>query len=122
MFPDNARAALMVKRDDAEEDDIDDAFDIIARIIKAEVCETEYDKNIYTREISKSVAAESVSGTLQLLLHKLSSSLNADSLTSLLIVVLGHHTTPLQIALGVLMQRKKIIQRMYDYNVTCSYD
>ena len=61
MFPDNARAALMVKRDDAEEDDIDDAFDIIARIIKAEVCETEYDKNIYTREISKSVAAESES-------------------------------------------------------------
>ena len=100
---------------------------MIARVIKAEVCETEYEKNMYTRKISKSVAAESVSGTLQLLLHKLSPSLNADSLTSLLIgnmvtSVLRRHATPLQIALGVLMHRKKIIQHMYDYNVTCSYD
>ena len=127
MFRDNARATLIVKRDDAEEDYIDDALDMIARVIKAEVCETEYDKNIYKREISKSIADESISGTLQLLLHKLSPTLNADSLTSLLICnivtsVLGHHTNPLQIALGVLMQRKKIIQHMYEYNMTCSYD
>ena len=78
------------------------------------------------RGISKSVAAESVSGTLQLLLRKLSPSLNADYLISLLIgnmvtSVLGHHATPLQIALGVLMYRKKI-QHMYDFNVTFSYD
>ena len=82
---------------------------------------------MYTREISKSVAAESVSGTLLLLLHKISPSLNTDSLTSLLIgnmvtSVLGHLPTPLQIALGALMHRKKIIQHMYGYNVTCSYD
>ena len=91
-----------MKRDDAEEDDIDDALDIIARLIQAEVCETEYDKDIYKQEISKSVAAESVSGTLQLLLHKFSPSLNTDSLTSLLIgnmvtSVLGHPATRLQI-------------------------
>ena len=54
-------------------------------------------------------------------------SLNADSWTSLLIgnmvtSVLGHHITHLQIVLGVLMHRKKIIRHMYDYNVTCSYD
>ena len=89
---------LNVKTDDAEEDDIDNALDMIARAIKAEVCETEYDKDIYKREISKFVAAESVSGTPQLLLHKFSPSLNANSLTSLLIgnmvtSVLDHHTT-----------------------------
>ena len=104
---------------DRQQQDIDDALDMIARVIKAEVCETEYDKNMYQREISKYVAAESVSGTLQLLLHKLSPSLNADSLTSLLICnmvtsVLGHHTIPLRIALGVLMHQKEIIQHMYD--------
>ena len=33
MFRDNARAALMVKRDDAEVDDINDALDMIARVI-----------------------------------------------------------------------------------------
>ena len=36
--------------------------------------------------------------------------------------VLGLQATALQIALGVLMHRKKIIQPMHDYNVTCSYD
>ena len=76
-FRDNARTTMKVKRDDA--------LDMIARVIKAEVCEPEYGKDMYKREISKSIAAESVSETLQLLLHKLSPSLNADSLTSLLI-------------------------------------
>ena len=85
-FRDNARATLKVKRDDAEEDDIDDALDMIARVIKA--------------EISMYVATESVSRTLQLLLHKLFHSFNADSLTSLLIgnmvtSVLDHHATSL---------------------------
>ena len=107
-FHDNARATLMVKRDYAEENDLDDALDMIAREIKAEVCETEYENNMYKREISESAAAESISRTLQLLLHKLSPALNAYSLTSLLkgnIVtsVLDHHTNPLKIALGVLM-------------------
>ena len=36
--------------------------------------------------------------------------------------VLGHHTTPIKIALAVLQHRKKIIQHMYDYKVTCCYD
>ena len=36
--------------------------------------------------------------------------------------VMAHHATPLQTALGVLMHRKNIIQHMYDYDVTCSYD
>ena len=69
-FRDNARATLKVKRDDAEEDDIDDALDMIAKVIKDEVCETEYNKDMYKREISKYVAADSASGTLHLLLHK----------------------------------------------------
>ena len=74
-----------------------------------------------------SIAAESVSGTIQLLLQKLSPSLGAESLTSLLIgntvtSVLPNYATPLQIALGVLINRKKIIKHMFDYKVTCSYD
>ena len=74
-----------------------------------------------------SIAVESVSGTIQLLLQKLSPSLVAESLTSLLIgnivtSMLRNHATPLQIALGVLINRKKIIKHMFDYKVTCSYD
>ena len=54
-------------------------------------------------------------------------SLNVHSLTSqlignMVINVLVHHATPLQIGLGVLMHRKKIIQHMYNNNVTCTYD
>ena len=44
MFRDNARAVFMVKRDDAEKDDINYALDMIARVIKAEFCETEYEE------------------------------------------------------------------------------
>ena len=89
--------------------------------IKAQVVAIEYDKNTYTRNISMSIAAESVSGTIQLLLQKLSPSLGTESLTSLLIGnivirVLRNHATPLQIALRVLINRTKIIKHMFDYN------
>ena len=39
-------------------------------------------KTSIKQDISKSVASESITGPLQLLLHKLSPALNADSLTS----------------------------------------
>jgi len=127
MFHGNARATLKVTKDDDEEDTIDAALNVIVKAIKAEVVATEYERNTYTRNISMSIAAESVSGTTQLLLQKLSPSLGAESLTSLLIgnivtSVLRNHATPLQIALGVLINRKKIIKHMFDYKMTCSYD
>ena len=127
MFHDNAKATLKVTTDDDEEDNIDAALNVIVKATKTEVVAIEYEKNTYTRNISMSIAAESVSGTIQLLLQKLSPSLGAESLTSLLIgnivtSVLRNHATPLQIALGVLINRKKIIKHMFDYKVTCSYN
>jgi len=129
MFHDNAKATLKVTKDDDEEDNIDAALNVIVKAIKAEVVAIEYERNTYTRNISMSIAAESVSGTTQLLVQKLSPSLGAESLTSLLIgnivtSVLRNHATPLQIALGVhvLINRKKIIKHMFDYKMTCSYD
>ena len=123
MFHDNARATLKVTKDDDEEDNIDAALNVIVKAIKAEVVAIEYEKNTYTRNISMSIVAGYVSGTIQLLLQKLSPSLGAESLTSLLtgnIVtsVLRNHATPLQIALGVLINRKKIIKHLFDYKVT----
>ena len=124
MFHDNARATLKVTKDEDEEDNIDAALNVIVKAIKAEVVAIEYKKNTYTRNISMSIA---VSGTIQLLLQKLSPSLGAESLTSLLIgniltSVLRNHATPLQLALGVLSNRKKMIKHMFDCKVTCSYD
>ena len=58
---------------------------LIAKVIKAEVCQTDIKgKTIYARKITMSISVKSVSGTLQLLLHKVFTSLNPDSLTSLL--------------------------------------
>ena len=127
MFQDNARATLKVMRDEEEEDDIDTSLYIIVKKIKAEIRDIEHEKDRYQRRISKSIASESVSETLQMLLQKLSPSLDADSLTSILIgnmvtSVLRSRATPLQIALGVLIHKKKVIQHLYDYKVTCSYD
>ena len=127
MFHDNARATLKVTNDDDEEDNIDAALNVIVKAIKAEGVAIEYENNTYTRNISMSIAAESVSVTIQLLLQNLSWSLEAESLTSLLVgnivtSVLRIHATPLQIALEVLINRKQIIKHMFDYQVTCSYD
>ena len=36
--------------------------------------------------------------------------------------VIHNFSTPLQIALGILVHSKKIIQHLFDYKVTCSYD
>ena len=72
MFHDNTRATLKVTKDDDEEDNINAALNVIVKAIKPEVVAIEYEKNTYTRNISMSIAAESVSGTIQLLLQKLS--------------------------------------------------
>lgn len=127
MFRDNARATLKVTKADAEEEDIDSALDVISKAIKTEVVNIQCEKDTYKRGISKSVASDSVSPTLQVLLQKLTPKLDTDSLTSILVgnmvtSVMRSHATPLQIALGVLVHRKKIIKHLFDYNVTCSYD
>ena len=44
MLCDNARATFKVTRDDANEHGIDDAIDMIARVIEDEVCETVYEE------------------------------------------------------------------------------
>ena len=76
-------ATLRFQRDDDEEDNIDVALNVIVKTIKAEVVAIEYEKNTYTRNISMSIGAESVSGTIQLLLQKLSPSLGAESLKAM---------------------------------------
>ena len=71
MFHDNTRAPLKVTKVDDEEDNIDAALNVIVKAIKAEVVAIQYEHNTYARNISMSIAAESVSQTIQLLLRKL---------------------------------------------------
>ena len=60
MFHDNARATPNVTKDDDGEDNIDAALN---------EGRGGYEQNIYTWNISTSITAESVSGTIQLLLQ-----------------------------------------------------
>ena len=79
MFYDNARATRKLTTDDDEEDSIYAALHVIVKAIKAGVVAIEYERNTYIRNISMSIAAQSVSGTIQLLIQRLSSSLGSKS-------------------------------------------
>ena len=110
---------------DEEEDNIDRAIEVLAREIKKECSNLNYARHAYKVQISKDIAGEDVANTIETLLTKL--SLPAHSLPSLLIgnmitSAVNKHPTPLQIALGVLFHRKKLITHMHDYLVCCSYD
>lgn len=123
-FKDNTNATLKMIKDE-EEDNIDAALDMIAKHINEECSNIEYHSHTYRTKISKDIAAESSSYTLQQLLSRL--SLDEQSLPSLLIgnmitSAIKKHPTPLQIALGIFFHRKKTVTHMYDYLVSCSYD
>lgn len=79
----------------------------------------------YSTKISKLITQEYVSDTLQVLLGQL--SIEEQSLPALLIgnmitSALKKQPTPLQIAIGVYLHKKKTIMHMHDYLVSCSYD
>ena len=73
------------------------------------------------------IAAEFTSSTMMSLLATLSAKLNR-TLPALLISnvitdVITNYPTPLQVALGILLRDSKaVVNHMYDYRITCSYD
>lgn len=124
-FKDNTNATLKMIKDEEEDDNTEAALDLIAKLINKECSVIEYNSQMYKTKISKDVAAESTSYTLQQLLCRL--SLDEQSLPALLIgnivtSAIKKHPTPLQIALGIFFHRKKTVTHMYDYLVSCSYD
>jgi hypothetical protein len=124
-FCDNTTATMKMIKDDDDDDNLEAALEVVAKRIRKECSEMEYQRGTYTTKISKEIAAESAPHTLQELLNKL--SVGDQSLPSLLVrniitSAIKNHPTPLQIALGVLFHRKKVISHMHDYLVSCSYD
>lgn len=125
-FSDNTTATLKMTKDD-DEDNLEAALNVVAKHIKKESSGIKYQCHTYDTKISKELAADSVSDTMQRLLGKLSKSLDEQSLPSLLISnmvtsAILKHPTPLQISLAVYFHRKKTIKFLYDYLVCCSYD
>ena len=125
LFSNNSDATLKMIKDEDEDDNLKAAMKIVAKHIRRECSEIEYHRHTYNTKILKPIAEEHVPSTLQQLLGML--SLGEQSLPTLLIgnmvtSSIKKHPTPLQIAIGVFLRRKKLIMQMHDYLVSCSYD
>jgi hypothetical protein len=96
------------------------AIDVVARQIKKECSKMKYMCNAYKQHMSEDIAGEHIPSTLELSLpvQSLSSIFIGNIVTS----AVKKHPTPLEIALGVYLHKKKLINHMHDYLVSYSYD
>ena len=111
-----------------EETDADYASDVksVAKQIVHESNALELDTSSYSTKIDESIAHSQCSETiLSLLSHispKLDSSLPAYLIGNMVTSAITHKCTTLQCALGVAVRKKFLINTMYDFLVTSSYD
>ena len=112
---------------DTEDDTQDLLIGKLAKIICDEVKQIDHDQSQYDIRITKEDMSTSVSQTVMDLLAALTDNLK-DTFPALLIAniitsVLSSKPTNLQIALGNLIRdSKSLINRLYQFRVTCSYD
>jgi len=107
-------------------DDLDLALETVSRHILRESKELVTDKAHYRAGIDIDIALECVSPTLLSLLDKLSDKFHYDTAAALIgnIIssVLTNRPTALQIALGIVLNTRSLIEQFYNFHVTCSYD
>jgi len=109
-----------------EDDEIDIAIETVAKRIQDECKGLAASKRHYNARIDMQEALSSVCPTLLSLLAKLSNKLERTMPTALIgnIVtsLLTNSTTPLQIALGVVLGKRSLIERLNEFAVACTYD
>ena len=120
----NTNAMIKLTQDE-EEDDLENAIQLVAKHIKRESKSIKHDSSIYKTKVAEEDADMYCSPTFMSLLSKL--EIAPDSPPSLLLgnmitSMVTTHTTPLQLALGIFFHRKKTIQLGYKYQLCCSYD
>ena len=118
-------ASTIMKITESDDDPID--MKRIANQIKKEILDMEMPNDRYHRRINKSIAKESVSETLTNLLSKISEDLSGNELPSILIgniitSIVRKKPTTLNIDLAIKVQKKELVDHLYDYRVVCSYD
>ena len=117
----------LTKQEIIDEDDLDLSISRIASRIRSETKYNQEKRESYSIDIDCDIVRKPVSETLLDLLVKVSPKFH-DSLQSLMIgnivtSTLNNGPTDLQIALGVALRRNKtLIQLLYKYGITCSYD
>ena len=126
VFKHHVAKTLKISND--SEDDMDQCLKKVAKAIKEECIQAKQGFDEYSIHIDKFSAAECTSAMLTSLLSSVHPKLQPYSLPSLLIgnivsCVVTSQPTPLQISLGVLLSGQKLlIEELYKYRVTCSYD
>ena len=120
--------ATLLHLEKNHEDDLNYCVDRVAAAVASECLALKKAQTKYHINIDKELVSESVSETTALLLSKISSKFDKDSLAMLLVgnIITGtvcSQTTDLQVALGVLLSRYKLlISELAKYSVCCSYD
>ena len=109
-----------------DDDATDAAIDKLATKITQESKQLNSMSERYETRIDLDVALGQTSSTLNSLLsrisHKLHRTCPGTLIGNMITNVITNRPTTLQTALGVLLSRKTIIERMFDFRVCCSYD
>lgn len=130
----NGYASLLVFRGHAPNilravDDTDEETPDLKHIVKCIIQETKKLKsnsNSYNTRISKNIAEDVVSPTLRNLLTAISPKLTGSNqallIGNIITSCVNHQPTSLQIALGVLLREKHLIDECYAFGICASYD
>ena len=106
-----------IVKDENEGDELEHSKIKVAKCIKRECKQMKFESTHYDLHINKDKIDNPVSQTLSSMLPLVSQKLNK----TLSAVIIENITT--QIALGLLTRdSKKVVDKLYDYRVTCSYD
>ena len=126
-FSKSATSVLKIVKDTLECDNLEHSKIEVARCIARECKEITSKRTHYDLHIDMDKMNEAVSPTLSSVLSLVSSKLNqtlpAAMIGNIVTSQITNQATDLQIALGVLTRdSKKIVDQLYQYRVTCSYD
>ena len=114
-------------KDENEGDELEHSKIKVARCIKRECKQMKFESTHYDLHINKDKIDDPVYQTLSSMLSlvspKLNKTLSAAIIGNIVTSEVTHEATDLQIALGLLTRdSKKVVDKLYDYRVTCSYD
>ena len=122
MFTAHASSFLNVVKDDDEDIDLEN----LAKVVRKEINALPKQRAVYKKRIKLQTAINDVSPTIMDMLKAISpkfdSSLSGALIGNIITSIVSNQTTTLQVALGLLANKKSFIGHPFDYGVTCSPD
>ena len=111
--------------EDNEEADIEEAIKKVAKQIKRDILNMPCHADVYHRRMDTEIAKVYTSKTMMNLLCKISESkeptLPMIMICNMITNLISRTSTPFQIALGILIRKKYLIQNLFKCGVICSY-